>query len=152
MSILLLRHAHAGDRAQWRGDDRTRPLSDRGQHQAEALVDGYAPHPVERILSSPLTRCVQTVEPLAAARNLDVEEEDSLAEGAPLDAVHRLLRRIGDTPAVLCSHGDVIAAFMTDLRHREVVRCQDLRWQKASTWVLDGAPDITDAAYLPPPS
>lgn len=152
MTILLLRHAHAGDRSRWDGDDRIRPLSDRGHQQASALVDTFAPYPVERIVSSPLRRCVQTVEPLAHARGVDVEEDDALAEGASLDRVQRLLRDVADLPTVLCSHGDVIAAVVTDLYHREVVGTERLRWSKGSTWVLEGAPDIARAAYVPPPA
>lgn len=155
MTLLLLRHAHAGDRDRWEGDDRVRPLDDRGVHQARALVEAYAGRRIERILASPWTRCVQTVEPLAAALHLDVEVEDTLGEGTPLDVAQRLLRRVHDDAAVLCTHGDVIAAVVTDLAHREVVRSDALRWQKGSTWVLDGIdpsgrPD--DATYLPPPA
>jgi broad specificity phosphatase PhoE len=148
---LLVRHADAGDRAAWRGDDRDRPLSPRGWRQAEAVVVQLADHPIERILSSPLTRCVQTVEPLATTRGLTIEEEDALAEGMPLDVVQRLLRRLGDTSAVLCTHGDVIELLVTDLAHRGVVAEDALRWRKGSTWVLEGAPEIHRARYLPPP-
>lgn len=152
MTLYLLRHAHAGDRSRWVGDDRIRPLSDKGWRQAEAVIAQYAGHPVERVLTSPLTRCVQTVEPLAADRNLDIEEEEALAEGAPLEAFQRLARRLGDTPAVLCSHGDVISAAITDLHHRGVVGSDELRWKKGSTWILQGTPEISAATYLAPPA
>jgi broad specificity phosphatase PhoE len=157
MTILLIRHAHAGDRSRWDGDDRLRPLSDRGHQQASAIVDTFATYPVERILSSPLRRCVQTVEPLADAYGLDIEEEDALVEGASLDRAQRLLREVGSLPTVLCSHGDVIAAVITDLYHREVVGTEQLRWAKGSTWVLERAPEtsgpeIARAAYVPPPA
>jgi len=150
MSLYLLRHAHAGDRATWDSDDRFRPLSAKGWRQAEGVIEQYAHHRITRVLSSPLTRCVQTVEPLAAARGLQVEEEDALAEGASLDQVHRLFASLGHTDAVLCSHGDVIEAVVADLHHRGVVGRDELRWKKASTWVLDGV-STGDATYLPPP-
>lgn len=153
MTILLLRHAHAGDRSRWEGDDRARPLTERGVHQAQSLHATYAQHPIEQVLTSPWTRCVQTVEPLAQARHLDVEVADALGEGTPLDVVQRLLRRTRDTTAVMCTHGDVLAAVLTDLSHRGVVGADGLRWPKGSTWELaadeDGA--VTHAAYLPPP-
>ena len=152
MTILLLRHAHAGVRGDWIGDDAIRPLSERGWQQASGVVEQYADRPIDRILTSPLTRCVQTVEPLADARGLPIEEEDAIAEGAPLAAVNRLLRDLDGTNAVLCSHGDVIEMLMTDLHHRGVVFADPLRWQKGSTWVLDGGAEPSTAAYLPPPA
>ena len=42
MSVVLLRHASAGDRDAWDGDDRLRPLDEQGYGQALAagrLVD-----------------------------------------------------------------------------------------------------------------
>jgi broad specificity phosphatase PhoE len=153
VTILLVRHTHAGDRGAWVGDDRLRPVSDRGVRQAEALVDLLAGYPVDRVFSSPYVRCVQSVAPLADARGLEVEEEDALAEGTPFDLVQRLLHRAADGHTVLCSHGDVIAAVVSDLHHRGVdLGPAGLVWQKASTWVLDGPPSAPRASYLPPPA
>jgi 8-oxo-dGTP diphosphatase len=70
MPLLLVRHASAGDRDEWDGDDRGRPLDDRGRKQAEELVERLAPYAIEAILSSPARRCVDTVEQLARARGL----------------------------------------------------------------------------------
>jgi broad specificity phosphatase PhoE len=152
VTILLVRHTHAGDRAAWTGDDRLRPVSDRGVRQAEALVDLLAPYPVDRVRSSPYVRCVQSVVPLADARGLEVEEDDTLAEGTPFDLVQRLLATAGDEHTVLCSHGDVIAAVVTDLHQRGVdLGPAGLVWPKASTWVLEGAPSSPRVSYLPPP-
>ena len=39
MTILLIRHASAGDRYRWWGDDADRPLDERGVAEAAALVD-----------------------------------------------------------------------------------------------------------------
>jgi broad specificity phosphatase PhoE len=153
MTVLLLRHTHAGDREAWVGDDRQRPVSDRGAKQAEALVDQLGAFPIERVLSSPYVRCVQSVQPLATARGLVVEEEDLLAEGAPLDLVQRLLRQVDGEHVVLCSHGDVIGALVTDLAGRGVdLGPAGQTWPKASTWVLEGDPLRPLASYLPPPA
>ena len=38
MTILLIRHASAGDRYRWWGDDADRPLDERGVAEAAALV------------------------------------------------------------------------------------------------------------------
>ena len=56
-------------------------------------------------MSSPYTRCVETVEPLAAELGLEVELDDRLAEGAGSAAAAELLQEDG---VVACTHGDVI--------------------------------------------
>ena len=155
MSLLLLRHVHAGDRDHWSGDDdRHRPASPRGQRQAAALVETYADLAIDRILTSPLTRCVQSVEPLAQARGLEVEEASDLAEGTPLDVVQRRLRGLAGHDVVLCSHGDVIGAVIQDLHFRGVNfdAAGGMRWEKAGTWVLDGDPRLPAVRYLAPPA
>ncbi len=152
MTILVLRHADAGSRGDWEGRDHLRPLSGRGRQQADRLVEQYRARRIERILTSPFTRCIQTVQPLADARGLPVEEEDAIAEGAPLAVVQELVRDLGDTDAVLCSHGDVIHLLLTDLSHRDVAVRDPLRWEKGSTWALDGGTPLTTATYLPPPA
>jgi phosphohistidine phosphatase SixA len=102
VTVVLLRHAHAGKREEWHGDDRLRPLDGRGRAQAEALVPILAAHGVLRAVSSPYVRCTQTVAPLG----LDIEPDERLAEGAALRATLELLAELD--AAVACTHGDVI--------------------------------------------
>jgi 8-oxo-(d)GTP phosphatase len=102
MSVILLRHASAGDRKTWQGDDRLRPLDERGREQALALAERLRAQGVERVYSSPYVRCTQTVAPLG----LEIVPDERLAEGAPLEATLELLRDLDD--AVACTHGDVI--------------------------------------------
>ncbi len=64
MTVILLRHASAGDRTAWQGDDRLRPLDERGRKQALELVGRLRARGVERVVSSPYVRCTQTVAPL----------------------------------------------------------------------------------------
>jgi phosphohistidine phosphatase SixA len=104
VTSVLLRHAAAGDREHWDGDDFHRPLDARGRREAEALVALLSPLGVRRVVSSPYVRCVQTVEPLAAALGLPLELDDRLAEGAGRAAL-TLLQEDG---VVSCTHGDVV--------------------------------------------
>jgi 8-oxo-dGTP diphosphatase len=139
--LLLLRHATAGYRREWRGDDRLRPLDVRGRRQAEELVRALAAYDVTRILTSPFARCVQTVEPIAAARGLEIEETLALAE-PPGPWARSLVEAVGPG-ALLCTHGDVI----TEILGGEVA------YDKGSTWVLDAArPDRAPIRYLEPPA
>jgi probable phosphomutase (TIGR03848 family) len=56
------------------------PLDERGQAQAQALAERFAPVRLTAIYSSPLERCVQSVEPLALAQRLEVVERAGLIE------------------------------------------------------------------------
>jgi len=110
VTSVLLRHAAAGDREHWHGDDLHRPLDARGRREAELLVALLRPFGVRRVVSSPYVRCVQTVEPLAAALGVPLELDDRLAEGegaAASDLIH-------EDGVVSCTHGDVV---------RELVDC-----------------------------
>ena len=103
--LLVIRHARAGNRSEWHGDDRVRPLDERGRAQADALVDELAGFPVERILSSPYDRCIQTVEPLAAERGLPIEPRDELGEERQATAGVTLVRSLAGEPVAVCVHG-----------------------------------------------
>jgi 8-oxo-dGTP pyrophosphatase MutT (NUDIX family)/phosphohistidine phosphatase SixA len=106
--ILVIRHATAGQRRNWDGDDALRPLDPRGIRQSAAFVEQLAPFELERIVSSPFVRCVQSVEPLAAARGLEVELVDQLAEGVDGKQVRSLLAGLNGTAAAACGHGPEI--------------------------------------------
>jgi 8-oxo-dGTP diphosphatase len=104
--VYLVRHATAGHRAQWDGDDRLRPLDARGKLQAEALVDQLAGRELGRIVTSPYVRCVETVVPLGEARGLELELEEALGE--PVDVEGALaLFRASTVPLVASIHGDL---------------------------------------------
>lgn len=150
MTLLLVRHADAGDRAAWTGDDLARPLSATGRRQSEELAGMLAGRDLTRILSSPAKRCVDTVAPLAAAIGLDVEEDVNLTESTPFEEVDQLLLGIGTQDVLLCSHADVIGAALTALwRRGHLANRPNAR--KLATWLVDGWPDPTRVELLNPP-
>jgi 8-oxo-(d)GTP phosphatase len=102
--LLVLRHASAGNSEDWPGEDARRPLDERGRRQAEELVGQLEPYAIGRIVSSPFDRCVESVEPTALARGLELETSDDLAEGADLARVRDLLLELGGGTLV-CMHG-----------------------------------------------
>lgn len=153
MTILLVRHAHAGQRERWDADDSRRPLSAKGRRQAEGLVDLLASYEVGRILTSRYDRCVQTVEPLGGALGVDVEHADELVEGADPADTRRMALALDGATTVLCSHGDVIGSFIGRLRADGVELLPTVDWQKGSTWVLERDGNrIVRGRYLPPPA
>ena len=127
MIVLLVRHARAGDRDAWEGDDRVRPLDAKGRKQAEGLVELLDDYPTERLLSSQYLRCTQTFEPLAAARGLEVEEAAELAEGSTREDVLRLLESLENDHVAICTHGDVVEDLIEiNGRLGRVWVCEDL--------------------------
>jgi 8-oxo-(d)GTP phosphatase len=138
MPLLVVRHAHAGRRSSYAGDDRLRPLTERGSERAAALVPILSAFHPRRILSSPFVRCCQTVQPLAEELGLGVESVDELGEGHGADAVRLLVTMAGES-AVLCTHGDVSADLLEFLYPEPSPGRTRLRLQKGDAWVIQSA-------------
>jgi 8-oxo-dGTP diphosphatase len=152
VAVYVVRHAKAGDREEWEGDDRLRPLTKSGRRQADALVAILQDKPIDRILSSPYVRCVQSVEPLAKARNLPVEPSKDLEEGAGGESIIRLMNRYPGKNIVLCTHGDLVEELLERLIDAGVVSRRGAANQKGGTWVLEAENGrITGAKYLAAP-
>lgn len=152
-AVLLVRHAAAGNRAAWDGPDSLRPLSEKGRRQAAVLVDTLAGYDIRRVTSSPYLRCIQTLEPLAQARGLPIEQTQALAEGAGHRQVAALLGEVRGTTAVLCTHGDVAGVAFDVVTDEGVDIASDAPCAKGSVWVFetDHAGDgFVVARYLPP--
>jgi phosphohistidine phosphatase SixA len=156
---LLVRHARAGNKRHWSGPDAERPLSIRGWAQAEGLLDTLAELRVERLLTSPSLRCSQTLLPLAAALDLELEAVDELGTDGDVDHLVELVAARGSDGAALCTHGEVLGELLARLRSRGDIHRGDIpaegrpRCEKGSTWVLEGAADgRLHARYLPPPA
>ena len=129
--ILLVRHASAGDRYEWDGDDRLRPLDERGRRQADELVELLEQYEVTRLLSSPSLRCVQTVEPFAEARGLGIEVRDELSEQLQDVDGPTFVGSLHDVNAVLSCHGGLSEAICGESQ------------KKAEVIVLDGTAIVT---------
>lgn len=136
-SLYFVRHAKAGSRSHWVGDDRLRPLSKKGVKQAEALVEVLARFPITSIYSSPYLRCVQTVEPLARGRGIDLNKTPALAEGSGLRGAMQLVAEHGLHDAVLSTHGDVVWELVEDLVKRRIIPASLRGFDKGSTWVVE---------------
>ena len=135
--LILVRHAKAGKRSEWRGDDRLRPLDPGGERQATELATLLALFAPTRIYSADRTRCVQTVEPLAAALDLRVRVEPAFADEAYEDGPDGTqnallaLAKPGKV-SVVCSQGLTIPSLVDRLGPG--VRSSDTR--KGAWWAL----------------
>lgn len=152
-TIRFLRHAAAGDRTKWKGNDRKRPLSKKGSRQAKALAESLAGAGVERIVTSPYDRCVQTIKPLAKAVGAKIEKSDALAEGQDIDAAYDLVDSLVGSNAVLCTHGDVIPATINRLMWAGLTINSRFYCSKGSIWEIEvEGGRFTTGTYVPPPS
>jgi 8-oxo-dGTP diphosphatase len=151
-TLYLLRHATAADRKKWQGDDTRRPLTKKGRRQAEAIARSLAGAGIERILSSPYDRCVQTVEPLATMIGASIETSPLLGEEPDLDAASTLVDDLVGANAVVCSHGDVIPALINRMMWAGLELSSRFYCSKGSiweVWVENGK--FTTGHYVPPP-
>jgi broad specificity phosphatase PhoE len=137
--LLVVRHARAGHRRDWEGDDRLRPLDEKGRRQADGLKDLLARFEIARIGSGTYRRCKQTVEPLSEQQGLPIEERRGLDEGSSVEETLAVLREFGDA-AALCTQGDVLENLFGEAGQKGSTRVVELR---------DGEPVLLE--YLPPP-
>jgi 8-oxo-dGTP pyrophosphatase MutT (NUDIX family)/phosphohistidine phosphatase SixA len=155
--VLLVRHAKAGHRDQWDGDDDARPLSGTGHEQARHLASLLPLFGPERVASAPPVRCRSTVAPLG----MPVQDEPLLGEEgywadppAGLARFHELAGQPG--AGVICSQGGVIPDVVGELAATHPglgIDPDDVPSRKASTWVLGFTKgELRSADYYPRPT
>lgn len=170
-TVLLVRHAKAGKRDHWPGDDDLRPLSSAGWRQAEglrALLPLWSP---SRVHSAPRVRCVETVQGVADDLGVGVLLEPRLSEeGYWPDREAGLVRLLevadGVGVPVVSSQGGVIPDLVSALASLSGLAVGDVPCKKGSLWLLafrrpepgwstsddsSGWPRLVGAHYLPSP-
>ena len=150
MSLFLVRHATAGKRSPWEGDDSLRPLAAEGGRQAEVIAESIALLQPTALYSSPFVRCVQTLEPLAKATGLSVVKHELLAEGVNFTGTVDWMHTLADG-AVMCSHGDVIPEVIDALERRGMEVSGFRESRKGSVWVLERRNDVFTGGHAWPP-
>lgn len=100
--VLLVRHGlTAGTGKVLAGRTPGIPLDDRGRAQAQALAARLVSVPLQAIVTSPLERCQQTAEAIAAARDghpVAVQTDERLAEVGYGDWTGKPLKRLAKDP------------------------------------------------------
>jgi phosphohistidine phosphatase len=97
VELYFLRHADAGDPFAWDGPDEDRPLSHKGERQAERvarLLHGMDPGP-DAVISSPKLRAFQTARIVASEIGAEVVLSDRLGDGIGVDSLGDLLEEAG---------------------------------------------------------
>ena len=144
----LVRHAHAGERKKWTGNDALRPVDEKGRGQAERIGAVLALLRPARLYSATPLRCKQTLEPLAATLDgmpivLDgAFAEPPEAEDAPAKAKlarDRLIELRGDGMPVVCSQGKIIPWLLAGLAG--VDDPEPYKTPKGDAWLLTWSGD-----------
>ena len=140
--VVLVRHARAGKRTEWDGDDRLRPLDDRGRGQAAALATLLQTFGPTAVLAADRVRCEQTVAPLAAALGLPVTPLPAVSDEAydadPAGTVEAVSRLATSSPvSVVCSQGTALPGLLEHwLPPRVLSTVHDTTTRKAAWWVV----------------
>jgi probable phosphomutase (TIGR03848 family) len=110
-------------------------LDERGREQAKALADRLAPVPLAAIVTSPLDRCQQTAEAIAAARGGEpgAVTEDRLGECRYGDWTGKSLKELEKDPLwpVVQAHPSAVrfpgsaGESMLDMQHRAVTAVRE---------------------------
>ncbi|MGK5678811.1 NUDIX hydrolase [Actinoplanes sp. URMC 104] len=146
--VVLVRHAHAGERKKWSGNDALRPIDAVGQAEAERFAELCGPIRPDRLVTATPLRCKQTLEPLAATLgNMPIVVDGAFAEPADADeapakaklAAQRLLDlRSGGLPAI-CSQGKIIPHLLAALR--DEADAEPYKTPKGQAWLLTWSGD-----------
>lgn len=140
-TVLIVRHATAGSKSRFKGDDRKRPLDKNGRAQAESLVGVLLAFGADRLFAADRVRCVSTLEPLAEELGATIHSDELLTEEAYADnrkAARQRFLEIADTAGtpVICTQGKVIPELIDWWCDRDGVRPDKSRNRKGSTWVM----------------
>ncbi len=154
--VLLVRHGlTAGTGHVLTGRTPGIPLDDRGREQAAALADRLAEVRLDAIVTSPLERCRQTAEAIAAARDgepLPVKEDGQFAEVNYGDWTGKPLKRLAKDPLwrVVQAHPSAVrfpgedAESLLEVQHRAVqaVREWNARLGKDAVYLICSHGDV----------
>lgn len=105
MILYFLRHGLAGNREDWEGDDRARPLTKKGEKRtalSAEMMDAIIPD-LDEIITSPLVRARQTAEIVADEMGMkDAKIEDErLAPGFNLEKLTEIVKAYPDAEALM---------------------------------------------------
>jgi 8-oxo-(d)GTP phosphatase len=109
--LILVRHAEAGHKSDWPGDDLTRPLDPQGELDARSLAPLLRCFGVSRVVSAPAERCLATVRPYVATTGGATEVEPAFgvasadASRSPADAQKAAAALAAAAePVIICAH------------------------------------------------
>jgi len=146
--VVLVRHANAGERKKWTGNDALRPIDALGEAEAERFAAICGPIGPTRLYAATPLRCKQTLEPLAAALgDLPIVVDGAFAEPPEADdapakaklSAERLLDLRTDGLPAICSQGKIIPHLLADLL--DEADDEPYKTAKGDSWLLTWSGD-----------
>ncbi|MFC7326546.1 NUDIX hydrolase [Marinactinospora rubrisoli] len=150
--VVLLRHASAGGKDGWNGDDLLRPLDEAGRADAARLAEALAGYGIGQVVSSATARCVETVLPYAVRTSARVHTEQALTAGAgphvgsfDREGARAVVAALvaERRPVLVCTHGELVGDLMREALARLSAAAvpQPLALAKGAFWTLHLAAD-----------
>jgi 8-oxo-dGTP diphosphatase len=146
--LVMLRHAKAIAREEWRGEDEDRPLDNLGQLQAKRMLSVYQVFGLQSIITSDAVRCYDTVLPMSRALGIEPVITKEISEytfkkdrDKSKDFIRELASEVGKQliPTLICSHNPVLPKMLEKLLKKSAVRAisADLaKLQPGDAWVV----------------
>jgi 8-oxo-(d)GTP phosphatase len=160
-SLVLLRHAKAIARSEWRGEDEDRPLADLGRRQSIALVKQLAPYDLKSIYSSDAVRCLDTVTPLSDFLAKKVKVNSNLSEYRYAKNSEKVIEEFKDLRkeavvlgenTLICSHNPILPSALKKLLKKSDIAMPTESLEPGDAWILHMRKrEIVQVDYLPVP-
>ena len=143
-ALIILRHAKATLRSDWKGEEAKRPLLTEGKKQAKALVPLIAAYGPKRLITSPWVRCHDTIAPYAEKRKQKLIERHQLTElgnkkkpARTQDVVKDLLGT--SKSGLICSHRPALPSILAPFA---AIASKELRKE------IEGGATLSPAEFL----
>lgn len=129
-ALIVLRHAKATPRTDWNGAEAKRPLLPEGKTQAKRLVSILNAYSPKRLVTSPWSRCDQTIEPFAKTYKRKIIYRSQLTELStvlsPRKTTHAVEAVFDSTKsALICSHRPALPVITKTLATRATSETRD---------------------------
>lgn len=123
--LVVVRHAQSMARSRWSEPDPLRPLDEVGQARADELVPLLQAYGVGRVVTSPSTRCVDTVTPFAVAASVRLRTKRGLSEEGFEQDPNKVVKHADSAlrrarPMTVCTHRPLLPDLLTHLADRSV--------------------------------
>lgn len=119
-ALIVLRHAKATPRADWKGGEAKRPLLPEGEQHAKNLIPILAAYGPKNLVTSPWKRCHDTIAPYAKACKKTLVERGQLTElgnkRRPLSTKKVVQALLGDSKSgLICTHRPALPTVLEPL-------------------------------------
>jgi 8-oxo-dGTP diphosphatase len=139
--LIMLRHAKALERTEWRGEDEDRPLDLVGQQQAKRMHALYQVYGITEVHTSDAVRCFDTVAGICRVLKIEPRVKGALSEYTfkknkekAIDYAKDLIK--SNSSALLCSHNPVLPRMMEKLTKKIDFDYPDNKLQPGEAWIV----------------